>query len=94
MTGAAVPPPPNLAMNTGDQLRALDLAAAVRDGDTDKVVEIVSEVASADDGLARLTFLLIAYSGVSVPIPAKMLARRKQQIVDEEFDGIGDWFGN
>jgi hypothetical protein len=58
------------------------------------VVEIVSEVASADDGLARLTFLLIAYSGVIVPIPAKMLARRRQQIVDEEFDGIGDWFGN
>jgi hypothetical protein len=85
-----------MAANTGDHLRALDLAEAVADrltdGDTDRVIEIVTEVSGAGetvaDGLYRMMNLLYAYIGVSVPIGKEMIARIRQQIVDEEISTV------
>lgn len=91
-----------LAMNTGDQLRALDLAEAVHEaflgGDGDKVLEIVAEANGAGetvgDSLFRMTNLLLAYIVVSAPVDKEIIARMRQLIVNEEIDGISEGFGD
>jgi hypothetical protein len=89
---------PHTARNAGDRLRAVDLASAVRDGNTDKVVAIVSEALAAGDhpisnSAARMMHLLLAYTGVSVPVTEAMLARHRQEIVNEEFGDLSEEFG-
>ena len=88
----------SMATNTGDRLRAPDLAAAVGDADTDKISDIVADVMSAGDtageGAIRTMNLLLAYIEVSVPFDNTMIARLRKQIVNEELDGITEEFGD
>jgi hypothetical protein len=88
---------PHMVMNPGDQLRALDLAEAVRDGDADRISDIIVGAMAAGDPIgddaARVLNLLRAYINVSLPPSSAMIAQLRQQIANKEFGDLTKEFG-